>query len=648
MPTSDTPPPFKLKLPLRHLALFFIAIFTIELIRTAWISDDMGFTFRPILNFLNGYGPQFNFSERVQSFTHPLWFFVLSGLTLITQNPLSAAYIACITCSLLAVYLLLTYQQINFQSLILVGICLISSKAFIDYSSSGLENPLTNLLLVGALLLANQIEDSSQLKKCIAFFFISSCVYLTRQDAILLLAPLTLQLIYRSHLPKKLLAFAIIIGALPALAWSAFSLIYYGSLVPNTAYAKLSTGIPLNESILQGGLYFLDSIGADAITIPVIFIGLFFGLQQAKFKPMAYGIGLYLLYIFYIGGDFMSGRFFVAPFVVAIFIIASQIYSQKQFQLLLALLLLLGFANIKYTLLSNSYYASNKISAAGIADERGFYFQPYGLLNAKRETFKALHWEPGLKTIQDTKVICDNSISTILSFGPATHFIIDCALADPFLSKIPVTPDPSWRVGHYYRDLPAGYIETIASNTNRIVDPALHDFYDVIHRIVSGSIWDLERWRAIYKLHFSNELNPFYLFLRKGFLLNQAAYPYFVVQHAGLSSPEDWGRWSEANNDKWVTLTFVKPLPKKINLLITAKGFGPNIGAPTTIKIGSSERQIILSTEMQLFKVPFDLSESSNTIQIIPPAPISPKEIDPRNLDTRKLGIGIEKIAFEF
>ncbi|MBU3624406.1 glycosyltransferase family 39 protein [Polynucleobacter sp. AP-Latsch-80-C2] len=638
----------KLNLYLRHLALIFIAIFLVELIRTAWISDDMGFTFRPILNFLNGYGAQFNLSERVQSFTHPLWFFLLSGLTLITQNPFSAAYIACIACSLVAVFLLLTRREMNTKSLILAGICIVSSKAFIDYSSSGLENPLTNVLLVCALLLANQVEEHSQLKKFIAFFFIASCVYLSRQDAILLLAPLGLRLIYYSRLPKKLLVLGIFLGALPALAWSAISLIYYGSLVPNTAYAKLSTGIPLDQSIIQGGLYFLDSIGADSITLPVIFIGLFFGLQQAKLKPIAYGIGLYLLYIFYIGGDFMSGRFFVAPFILAIFIIGSKAYSQKQFQLLLLLFLVLGISNMKYTLLSDSYYESHKISAAGIADERGFYYQSYGLLNAKRETFRPLHWESGLKTIQDTKVICDNSISTILSFGPATHFIIDCALADPFLSKIPITPDPSWRVGHYFRDLPAGYLETIASNTNQIVDPALHDFYDVIHTIVSGSIWDLERWYAVYKLNFSNELNPFYLFLRKGFLLNQAAYPYFVVKHTGLSSPEVWGRWSEANNAKWVTLTFVKLLPKKINLLITAKGFGPNVGAPTTIKIGSSEKQIVLSNEMQLFKVPFDLSESSNTIQIIPPTPTSPKEIDPRNLDTRKLGIGIEKIAFEF
>ena len=47
---------------------------------SSWISDDAQITFRQILNFLNGDGIVFNFGERVQAFTHPLWFFLLSGV----------------------------------------------------------------------------------------------------------------------------------------------------------------------------------------------------------------------------------------------------------------------------------------------------------------------------------------------------------------------------------------------------------------------------------------------------------------------------------------------------------------------------------------------------------------------------------------
>ena len=46
---------------------------------TSWISDDAQITFRSILNFISGSGITFNYGERVQVFTHPLWFLVLSG-----------------------------------------------------------------------------------------------------------------------------------------------------------------------------------------------------------------------------------------------------------------------------------------------------------------------------------------------------------------------------------------------------------------------------------------------------------------------------------------------------------------------------------------------------------------------------------------
>ena len=138
------------------------------------------------------------------------------------------------------------------------------------------------------------------------------------------------------------------------------------------------------------------------------------------------------------------------------------------------------------------------------------------------------------------------------------------------------------------------------------------------------------------------------LFLRKGFYFNQASFPYFVTQSSGFGNPEAWGRWSQTNDGQAISLTFVKPLPKQFFLLLRAKGFGPNIGAPTTIKIGSTTHQIILSDQMQLFTLSFTLSKPSNTVQIIPPHAISPQQLDPRNADTRKIGIGMQSMAFGF
>ncbi|HMX74942.1 MAG TPA: hypothetical protein PKE35_11865, partial [Anaerolineales bacterium] len=55
-------------------ALPFLAVYAWLVIRTSWVGDDAIITFRSLENFLHGYGPVFNIGERVQTFTHPLWF----------------------------------------------------------------------------------------------------------------------------------------------------------------------------------------------------------------------------------------------------------------------------------------------------------------------------------------------------------------------------------------------------------------------------------------------------------------------------------------------------------------------------------------------------------------------------------------------
>ena len=40
--------------------------------------------------------------------------------------------------------------------------------------------------------------------------------------------------------------------------------------------------------------------------------------------------------------------------------------------------------------------------------------------------------------------------------------------------------------GHYFRDIPDGYLETLASGTNRIADPALHEYYDRLRDVIEG------------------------------------------------------------------------------------------------------------------------------------------------------------------
>ena len=71
-----------------YISIFISFLFLFYL--QAWILDDARLTFRQVVNFVDGYGMVWNFGERLQLFTHPLWFFIRAvrrKKCLATRNP---------------------------------------------------------------------------------------------------------------------------------------------------------------------------------------------------------------------------------------------------------------------------------------------------------------------------------------------------------------------------------------------------------------------------------------------------------------------------------------------------------------------------------------------------------------------------------
>ena len=58
------------------------------LLLNAWISDDAYITFRTVHNLVAGYGPVYNITDRVQTFTNPLWMLGVTGGYAITGRSL--------------------------------------------------------------------------------------------------------------------------------------------------------------------------------------------------------------------------------------------------------------------------------------------------------------------------------------------------------------------------------------------------------------------------------------------------------------------------------------------------------------------------------------------------------------------------------
>ena len=124
-------------------------------------------------------------------------------------------------------------------------VTLLSSKAFVDYTSSGLENPLSFLIL--ALFYYYYFTKDFNVKTFTTVCLISALAAFNRMDTIIFYVFPLMYFGYQTHKKNKASFNTIlkkaVLGFTPFITWLLFSLIYYGFIFPNTAYAKLHTGI---------------------------------------------------------------------------------------------------------------------------------------------------------------------------------------------------------------------------------------------------------------------------------------------------------------------------------------------------------------------------------------------------------------------
>jgi arabinofuranosyltransferase len=469
------------------------------------VADDAYITFRSVEQWLHGHGPRWNMDERVQAFSHPLWFLALTALTAIVRDPYAAALLLGIACSLGTATLVLREYGRTVPLVTLILSVLLASKAFIDFSTSGLENSLSSWLLAAFVVVWLRPPPAAADDARARWLTLLAALLLTnRLDVgVIVLPALAIRL---AALPWRAGVRAASLGLLPFVAWEVFSLFYYGFPLPNTAYAKLWTGIPVSELARQGAAYFGNSLQHDPATLPVIASGL---LIRPKTRwPLALGLLIYLAYVVRVGGDFMSGRFFVAPFVLAAVMLvdaAARMRPKTIVQITVGILLL-GASAPRIAALSGSDYSEAHDSGAGIQDERGFYYPITGLLRPTGSWTTPVGGRPALPAdLQPGHFVAVQDVIGIYGYqAPLTLHIVDVfGLADPLLSRLPC--QRPWRIGHFMRALPDGYVDTVESHANHLRDPSLAAYYDQLALVVRGPLWSGRRLAAILRLNLGRD-----------------------------------------------------------------------------------------------------------------------------------------------
>lgn len=494
------------------------------LVRHAWTCDDAFITLRTVRNFLAGEGLRWNLHERVQSFTHPLWMLVLSVSFGLVRDPIAAMLLPALAMSAATLWMIAFRLRLSVPAALLALALLVSSRSFVDYSTSGLENPLSHFLFVA--MIADHLRGvgpdgrlrAPSRRALLRLTSLTALIGLGRLDAMLVALPLLISAYRRSGEPPRVLGKVLLQGTSPLLLWEVFSIVYYGFPFPNTAYAKLASGVPSTDLWLQGLLYYLSQLAFDpvsllAIACAVIFVLL--GRQRELYAP-GLGLVLYLVYIVYVGGDFMAGRHFSLPVLIAAVMIAeclSDLLDARRavFYLPAAGTLMAGIIMSPHPPVAmhpDYELAKNPISKElwderGVCDERAYYSVSMALLRANREANMPNNWHKarGLG-VAATAVDSMAQVGVAAFFAPPTATIIDSyGLTDAFIARLPASKKVAWRPGHYARAIPSGYVDTLREGRNLLARREEAWLYDRVKLVVSGPIWSWERWKEIMRLN---------------------------------------------------------------------------------------------------------------------------------------------------
>jgi len=508
----------------RSAALIAAVLLLFVFVKNAWVDEDAYITFRVIEQLFEGHGLRWNPHERVQAFTHPLWLALLALGRIVTTDLFAVAIVVSLLCCIAGLFALRRVTGGGVRWLAALALVLASRSVF-DFTSSGLEQPLSYALVGGYLMVylagpkqpSGALAPDARARWLGRLTLLFALALLSRHDlATLLLVP-QLEALHRvRNAGAGRLARAICLGALPFVAWTGFSLFYYGLPVPNTALAKLNNGIA-GARLRSNGLEYLGVTCIEDAIVPIVVVGAVVctalalrrrGENARACAMLVLGVLLNLIYLVQIGGGHMLGRFVAsATFVsIAVVCVASP-WPRALFAGAVAILVGWSALQPSAPLRSGFDFSPEEGQVGHVQDEREILF-PYSSLHRwwthdANAPFPDHRWtRAGLHLREEGPTVVRRANVGFMGWAAGSEVILvdPLALTDPLLARLPSRK--LYRIGHFPRILPEGYLETLRTGEPHFADPEMQAYYDRIALVTQGDLFDGARLRAIVPLLF--------------------------------------------------------------------------------------------------------------------------------------------------
>ena len=310
-------------------AVFFTAILVVFLagVVSIWFYtvEDAYISFRYVDNFVHGDGLTYNPGDRVEGYTDFLWVILLSIFRPFIEFPALAKKIGFSFGLVTLMLLFFIFWSRKQQRWIgpASAFILACSPGFQLWSSAGLETSFFIFWLVlGIFIDVRNFKFRSEL----CGFCFGLAVF-TRPDGVLFFAGFLIAKYFQDRQNSiKLLGYLIGFFAC-VIPLQMFRLMYYHAWVPNTFWVK--------GKRFQGGGYAYFKrylILTGAIILPIAASGIWFCRKSWNFYSYFFPAIIYLIYVYYIGGDWMPMGRFLIPSLPFLAIASMQTLDQLQFR----------------------------------------------------------------------------------------------------------------------------------------------------------------------------------------------------------------------------------------------------------------------------------------------------------------------------
>lgn len=455
----------------------FVILGTLLAIYSLVLVEDAFIPLRVVNQFWSGNGLVWNMGERVQVCTSLLWQLLLLPTYWFGSPPTGLIFL-CILLTTGFLYSLAKATQ-STDSLLLLGLAWLTCSTLIDFSVSGLEVPLTSLVIALTIIAYHNNPTGKQVALLIGL------LPLCRHDIGLIALPFLIERGFFWIKSKKWGHIALAIA--PLTIFSLFSLFYFGSIFPNTYYTKIACEAP---HMLRNGLDYLSaSISYDLTLLSIPLLGILL-LPKARVTLLT-GIGctLYVLYLAH-AGDYMLGRMLLPTTAAGMTLISLSIPSTKQTLICAGILVASFFLSTKTN--QDPRFCYEKSTGVGIPLKN--FLQPNPLIHHD--------WATIGSSLLPNSSSSQGSIGILGYTAPNSHYIRDfLCIADPNLARLPSPFTNNPRPGHYPRAFPQGYLGyTITKNPEKIEPEKIRELCKLTKSICSGPLLSWERIKNIFRL----------------------------------------------------------------------------------------------------------------------------------------------------